>query len=215
MDFNYLESVAPQLIQGLGVTLHATILGMVIASIGGLIVAIIRLLRVPAVAPALDFYVVFARNTPLLVQLYFFYYVLPWYGITFSPFWIGVLGLGFQFSCYTAEVYRAGFESVPRGQWEAARALNFPTPQMLLLIIFPQALRPILPALGNYLISMFKDCSFLATITIYELMGTTLQLASLSFQYSTLFTVMGLGYIALSYSASLLVRRLELWLRQA
>jgi polar amino acid transport system permease protein len=210
MDLSYLASVSPQLLQGLVVTLEATAVGMAIAALAGLAIAVARLLRIPVLSPMLGFYLLFTRNTPLLVQLYFLYYVLPWYGIRFDAFTVGVIGLGLQFSCYTAEVYRAGFESVHRGQWEAARALNFSTGQTLSLIILPQALKPTVPALGNYLISMFKDSSFLATITVYELLGTTRQLATLSFHYTTLFTALGVSYIVLSYAASLAIRRVEL-----
>jgi polar amino acid transport system permease protein len=205
----YLWQVAPDLAYGLRITVEATILGMCIASVVGLLVAIVRLLRVPILAPCLDFYVVFIRNTPLLVQLYFLYYVLPAYGLRPGAFAIGILGLGLQFSAYTAEVYRAGFGHVPRGQWEAARALHLSTAQMLVAIIIPQALRPVVPALGNYLISMFKDSSYLATITVYELLGTTRELASLSFRYTLLFTIMGIIYLTISYSGSLGVRLLE------
>lgn len=212
---SYLLQVAPDILHGLELTLEATALGMVIASVVGLLVAIGRLIRLPILAQGLDFYVIFARNTPLLVQLYFLYYVLPSYGVRLDALLIGVLGLGFQFSAYTAEVYRAGFQHVPRGQWEAARALHLSTRQMLLAIIIPQALRPVLPALGNYLISMFKDSSYLATITVYELLGTTRELASLSFQYTLLFTTMGIIYLTLSYSGSLGVRVMERRLRRA
>ncbi|MHB8490529.1 MAG: ectoine/hydroxyectoine ABC transporter permease subunit EhuD [Candidatus Dormibacteria bacterium] len=209
MDLTYLEQVAPQLLDGLRITIEATVLGMAVASAVGLLVAIGRRARVPILSRLLDLYVVFVRNTPLLIQLYFLYYVLPNYGVRLDAFTIGVLGLGVQFSAYTSEVYRAGLASVPVGQWEAAKALHFSTSQTLLLVVVPQAIRPVIPALGNYLISMFKDSSYLATITVYELLGTTRELASLSFQYVLLFSTMGLIYLALSYAASRLVRRLE------
>ncbi|MHB8398947.1 MAG: ectoine/hydroxyectoine ABC transporter permease subunit EhuD [Acidimicrobiales bacterium] len=209
MDLTYLRDVAPQLLDGLIVTCEATLIGMAIAAVLGLAVAIGRLVRVPILRPALNFYVVFVRNTPLLVQLYFLYYVLPIYGIRLDALVVGVLGLGVQFSAYTAEVYRAGFESVPVGQWEAARALHFSMIQTLVLIVVPQALRPVIPALGNYLISLLKDSSYLATITVYDLLGTTRELASLSFRYVLLFSVMGVIYLGLSYGGSRLVRQLE------
>jgi polar amino acid transport system permease protein len=209
VDLTYLRDVAPQLLDGLIVTCEATLIGMAIAAVLGLAVAIGRLVRVPILRPALNFYVVFVRNTPLLVQLYFLYYVLPIYGIRLDALVVGVLGLGVQFSAYTAEVYRAGFESVPVGQWEAARALHFSMIQTLVLIVVPQALRPVIPALGNYLISLLKDSSYLATITVYDLLGTTRELASLSFRYVLLFSVMGVIYLSLSYGGSRLVRQLE------
>ena len=209
MDFGYLRESIPQLLQGLVVTVEATLAGMGIASALGLLIAVVRLLRLPGVARVMDFYILFVRSTPLLVQLFFLFYVLPWYGITLSAFSVGVWGLGLHFAAYTAEVYRAGFEQVSKGQWEAARALNLGTRETLALVIFPQALRPILPALGNYLISMFKDSSLLATITVYELLGVTRQLASESFQYTTLFTALGAMYFLLAYPSSLAIRYAE------
>lgn len=209
MDFRYLGEVAPLLLRGLVVTVEATLLGMAIAGVLGLLVAVVRLLRLPVLARLMDFYILFVRSTPLLVQLFFLYYVLPWYGLTLSAFGVGVWGLGLHFAAYTAEVYRAGFEQVPKGQWEAARALNLGTRDTFVMVILPQALRPILPALGNFLISMFKDSSLLATITVYELLGVTRQLASESFQYTTLFTALGALYFLLAYPSSLAVRYAE------
>ncbi len=209
MDFRYLLSALPLLLQGLVVTVEATVLGMVLAGALGLLIAVIRLLRLPIVSRIMDFYILFVRSTPLLVQLFFLFYVLPWYGLTLSAFGVGVWGLGLHFAAYTAEVYRAGFEHVPKGQWEAARALSLSTVDTLTLVVFPQALRPVLPALGNYLISMFKDSSLLATITVYELLGVTRQLASATFQYTTLFTALGALYFLLAYPSSLAVRYAE------
>jgi polar amino acid transport system permease protein len=209
MNFEYLRQVAPELAQGLRVTVEATAVGMTLASVLGLIVASVRLLRIPILGRLLGLYVLFFRNTPFLIQLYFLFYVLPEWGIVLSATVVGILGLALQYSAYTAEMYRAGFESVPKGQWEAAHALNLSRVQTLRLVILPQAIRPILPALGNQLISMFKDSSLLAAITIYELFGTARELASVSFQFTTLFTAVGLIYFALSYPSSLLVNRLQ------
>lgn len=205
----YLKSVAPQLLHGLSITVEATLIGTAIALVIGLIVAIVRRQRVAVVGRVLDGYVVFFRNTPLLVQLYFLYYVLPNWGIALNPFLLGVVGLGVQFGAYMAEVYRAGFDAVPAGQWEAATALNLRLTTTLRRVAIPQAIRPIIPALANYLISMFKDSAFLATITVFELLGTTEVLAARSFRYTLLFSVLGMIYFAISYPASLAVRYLE------
>src|SRR5690606_13471664 len=97
-------------------------------------------------------FVEFVRSTPLLIQLYFLYYVLPDYGLSLSPFATGVIALGVHYACYTAEVYRAGIEAVPRGQWEAARALNLSPAATWRHVILPQAVPATLPMLGNYLI---------------------------------------------------------------
>ena len=208
-NLDYLQSVSSVLAQGLLVTVKATALGMTLATTLGLVVAVLRLLRIPVLSHVLEVLVMAVRNTPLLVQLYLLYYVLPVYGITLSAFQVGVIGLGVHFSAYTAEVYRAGFENVPKGQWEAARALNLSLFDTIGRVIFPQALRPVIPALGNYLISMFKDSAIIATVTVMELLGTTQQLASESFRYTLLFTTMGIIYFAISYPSSLAVRWLE------
>lgn len=209
MNFGYLLEVAPQLAHGLSITVEATAVGMTLASVLGLIVAAVRLLRIPILGRVFGLYVLFFRNTPFLIQLYFLFYVLPEWGILLSAKEVGILGLALQYSAYTAEMYRAGFESVPKVQWESAHALNFTRVQTLRLIILPQALRPIMPALGNQLISMFKDSALLAAITILELFGTAQELASVSFQYTTLFTAVGFIYLALSYPASLGVNYLQ------
>jgi polar amino acid transport system permease protein len=209
MNLTYLREVAPDLAHGLLVTLEATAVGMTLASVFGLIVAAVRLLKVPILGRVFGLYVLFFRNTPFLIQLYFLFYVLPGWGVLISATTAGVLGLALQYSAYTAEMYRAGFESVPTSQWEAAHALNLGRVQTLRLVILAQAVRPILPALGNQLISMFKDSSLLAAITILELFGTARELASVSFQFTTIFTAVGLIYLAISYPASLLVGRLQ------
>jgi polar amino acid transport system permease protein len=209
VDLDYLIEVAPKLVDGLTLTVLVTVTSMAVASTLGLVVAVGRLLDPPLIGRFLGGFVLFIRNTPLLIQLFFVFYILPSYGVTLGAFETGVLGMGIYISAYTAEVYRAGLLSVPRGQWEAARAVNLGPLQTLYLIVLPQALRPIVPALGNYLISVFKDSSILTTITLYELLGTALALASFSFQDTTLLTAVGIIYLALSYPSSLLVRRLE------
>ncbi|MGD0985832.1 MAG: ectoine/hydroxyectoine ABC transporter permease subunit EhuD [Acidimicrobiales bacterium] len=205
----YLWSVRSQMAQGLVITLEATGAGMAIALTVGLGIAVIRVLKLPGLSQVARFYILFFRNTPLLVQLYVWYYVLPQYGIVLSAFLVGVVGLGIQFSAYTAEVYRAGLEQVPRGQWEAGSALGLRTAAILRSIIIPQAFRPIVPGLGNYLISMFKDSAYLSVVTVFELLGTTEQLAASSFRYTALFTLLGVIYFSLSYPASVCVRVLE------
>ena len=124
-DFTW--QIMPMLLGGLMVTIKATILGSLLAFSLGLPIAIARFAGGPLVALPVGGAVEFIRRTPLLVQLYVLFYVLPDYGVAMSPLTAGVIGLGLHYSTYAAEVYRAGLESVPRGQWEAAKALNYPT----------------------------------------------------------------------------------------
>ena len=122
-DNDYAISLLPQLLEGLWVTVQVTVLGMAIALVVGMVFAILRFMRIPLLSPLLTFVVLFVRGTPLLVQAYLVFFMLPAYGIRLSPFVVGVLVIGINYSAYTAEVYRSGIEGVARGQWEAATAL--------------------------------------------------------------------------------------------
>ncbi|HEX2139022.1 MAG TPA: ectoine/hydroxyectoine ABC transporter permease subunit EhuD, partial [Woeseiaceae bacterium] len=137
------------------------------------------------------------------------YYVLPEYGLTLSPLVIGVLALGLHYSCYTAEVYRAGIEAVPRGQWEAARALSLSRRATWLRVVLPQAIRPTLPVLGNYLIAMFKDTPLLAAITVMEMLQTAKLIGAESFRYLEPLTITGIVFLVVSLAASGLIRHWE------
>ena len=210
VDWAYLLSVLPDLADGLRITLIATLAGMAIAGVVGLLMAIVQVIEVPVLASVTRMLLMIFRNTPLLAQLFFLFYVLPQFGILLDALTVGIIGLAVQYSCYTAESFRGGFTSVPPGQWEACRVLGLSQWTTLSSVIIPQALRPIVPALGNNLISMFKDSSVLSAITILELVGVARNLTSLSFQYTTLFTAVGLIYFAISYPSSLAVRALEI-----
>lgn len=209
MDFEYLLSVLPNLFGGLGITLLATALAAAIALVLGLLVACIQVAKVPVLSHILSWLIVAIRNTPLLAQLFFAYYVLPKIGAVFDPLTAGVVVLGLHFTTYAAEVYRGGFGAVPAGQWEAARVLGLGRLTTFGRIVLPQAIPPVLPSLSNVLISMLKDTAVLSAITIPELVGVTKNLASISFQYTTLFTTMGVIFLIITIPASYLVRRIE------
>jgi polar amino acid transport system permease protein len=121
----------------------------------------------------------------------------------------GILGLGIQYSAYLSEVYRAGIENLQRGQWEACTALGFSSRRTWRRIVLPQILPPMAPVFGNYVIQMFKDTPLLATITVMELLGTALNDASHSFRYVEPITIVGATFLVLSYSSSIVVRKLE------
>ncbi|HEY8017360.1 MAG TPA: ectoine/hydroxyectoine ABC transporter permease subunit EhuD, partial [Dongiaceae bacterium] len=176
---------------------------------GGLVLALGRRSRIPGLSRLSASYVLFMRNTPLLVQIYFLFYVLPFAGITFGALTTGILALGLNYSAYIAEVYRAGIDGVPQGQWEAARALDFSPAQTWTRVILLQALPPMLPVLGNYLIGMFKDSPLLATITVPEIFAAAEHIAGETYRYNEPYTLVGLIFLCLSYPASLAVRQLE------
>jgi polar amino acid transport system permease protein len=208
-DLSFALEIMPALLRGAIVTAEATFGGMALALVGGLVLALGRRSQLPGVSRLAASYVLFMRNTPLLVQIYFLFYVLPFAGITFGALTTGILALGLNYSAYIAEVYRAGIDGVPQGQWEAARALDFSPAQTWTRVILPQALPPMLPVLGNYLIGMFKDSPLLATITVPEMFAAAEHIAGETYRYNEPYTLVGLIFLCLSYPASLAVRQLE------
>jgi len=156
-DWAFVAEITPTLLEGLKLTLLITALSAVVAAALGLLFAILRRSKNRMVAGPVGLFVEFIRGTPLLVQLYFIFYVLPDVGILLPPLVAGVIGMGLHYATYTAEVYRAGIENVPKGQWEAARATNLTASQTWTHVIIPQAVPPMIPALANYLIAMFKE----------------------------------------------------------
>jgi polar amino acid transport system permease protein len=208
-DWNFAWSIVPQLLEALKVTVTSTFVAFFIATVAGLLLAIFRRSTSKPLSLLTGGFVEFVRSTPLLVQLYFIFYVLPVFGVSLSPFTAGVIGLGLHYSTYLSEVYRSGIDSVPRGQWEAAVALNFSKLQTWIRIIVPQAIPPVIPVLGNYLIVMFKETPILSAITLMEILQTAKTIGSTSFRYLEGFTIVGLMFLLLSYPSSLLFRRLE------
>jgi polar amino acid transport system permease protein len=208
-DVDYAWHLLPELLRASLVTLEATILGFGLALAGGLVLAIARRARLRAIRLLAGTLVEVIRSTPLLIQLFLLFYVLPDYGIQLSALTTGVIGLGIHYSTYTSEVYRAGIESIPRGQWEAAAALNLSRAQTWRRIILPQAIPPVVPALGNYLIGMYKDTPVLAIITVQELLGTALASANRTFRYFEPITLVALIFLVLSLVSSLVIRLLE------
>lgn len=190
-------------------TLVITVLATLIAAVLGLVMAVIRYLKVPVLAHVTSGLVQFIRATPIPIQLFFVYYVLPDVGITVGAVTTGVLVLGVHYACYFAEVYRGGIESIPPGQWEACTALSVPQQAVWQRVVLPQAVRKILPSLGNYVISMFKEVPFLLFISVPEMVLQAKDIGGASFRYVEPFTICGLIYLLASYPASVAMRKLE------
>ncbi len=208
-DWSAVGDFMPHFWDGLLVTLQALVLGSLISFALGLVWAL--LMRTPTrwVRWPVGVVTEFIRNTPLLVQLFFLFYVLPEWDITFSAMTTGVVAIGLHYSTYTMQVYRAGIEGVPAGQWEAATALNLPMTRTWTAVILPQAIRRVVPALGNYVISMLKDTPMLMAITVLDMLGEARLFAQQNFQFTEPLTVIGVAFILISYPASLLMRALE------
>ncbi|MET9082764.1 ectoine/hydroxyectoine ABC transporter permease subunit EhuD [Streptomyces sp. NPDC004237] len=208
-DWSAVSEFMPHFWDGLLVTLQALALGSLISFSLGLVWAL--LMRTPTrwVRWPVGVVTEFVRNTPLLVQLFFLFYVLPEWGLTFSALTTGVVAIGLHYSTYTMQVYRAGIEAVPVGQWEAATALSLPARRTWFAVILPQALRRVVPPLGNYVISMLKDTPILMSITVLEMLGQARLFSQQHFQFTEPVTVIGVAFIVISYLASLLLRTLE------
>ncbi len=208
-DWAFAVEIIPQLIEGVIVTIEATLLGSLLALILGLCWAILRRSRNRLVSRSVSFFVEFVRGTPLLVQLYFLFFILPDVGIFLSALLAGVLGLGIHYSAYTAEVYRAGIDNVSKGQWEAAKACNFSPWQTWTHVIVPQAVPPMIPALANYLVAMFKETPLLSAITVLELMNQARSIANFSYRYLEPMTLVGAFFLIVSVPVVIILRQLE------
>ena len=208
-DWWFVGQILPDLLRGLVITVQATLTGTALALVIGLGLALARRSHIRAIAAVTGGVIEFIRSTPLLVQLLFAYFALPAYGIRFSGLVTGVLVLGLHYGTYMSEVYRAGIEGVPRGQWEAARSLNFTVSDTWRRVILPQAIPPIVPALTNYLIAMYKDTPLLLAIGVTELLLTAREIGSDTFRFMEPITMVGVLFFLVSYPSALLLRRLE------
>jgi len=208
-DWSFAWGILPELLEGLAVTVQITLIGSAIAMVLGLVIAVVRHSKLPVISALVGGLVQFIRGTPLLVQAFFLFFVFPSYGLTLPALATGIIAIGVHYSAYAAEAYRAGIESVPRGQWEAATALSLSPRRRWTVVVLPQAIRAVIPSLGNYVIAMFKDSAILAAITVVEVLNTAQAIGSDSFRYLEPLTLAALLYLLVSYPAAKLIRRLE------
>ncbi|MCG7505903.1 ectoine/hydroxyectoine ABC transporter permease subunit EhuD [Mesorhizobium retamae] len=208
-DWAFVREIMPTLLEGVKITILATILGSALAAALGLAIALLRRSENRIVSRTVGFLAEFIRGTPLLVQLYFIFYVLPDFGLLLPPLTAGVIGLGLHYGTYAAEVYRAGIDNVPRGQWEAAKACNLNARQTWMHVILPQAIPPMIPALANYFIAMFKETPLLSAITVLELMNQAKSVANTYYRYVEPMTLVGVFFLIISLFSVVLLRWLE------
>jgi len=211
-DWGYTWEILPVLGRASIITVEATVLGFIFALVFGLVLAIARMAGPRWLRWITIGIIESVRSTPLLIQIFFLYYVLPQFGLILSAMVAGVLALGIHYSTYCSEVYRAGLENVPKGQWEASTALNLSPFTTFKDIIIPQAIPPMVPVLGNYLVALFKETPLLSAITVLELMQTAKILGSESFQYTEPITLVGLFFLVFSLISAVLIRRVEYYL---
>ncbi|MGH3758190.1 ectoine/hydroxyectoine ABC transporter permease subunit EhuD [Actinophytocola sp.] len=209
-NWDYAWEVLPEVAgDGLLVTIQATVIGSIVAYVLGLVLALLRRSQIRVVSVVTTGFIELIRSTPLLVQIFFMFFVLPDIGLRFDALTTGIIAIGLHYSTYTAEVYRAGIEAVPVGQWEAATALSLPRSRTWIGVILPQAIPRVLPALGNYTISMLKETPLLLTIGVTDIVGTAFQEGSSAFRYVEPITIAGVLFLVMSFLASLLTRWME------
>jgi polar amino acid transport system permease protein len=212
---------APEILRAAEFTFYLVFGGIFIAMILGLFLAIARRSDRRWIKLPVGGFVEFIRSTPLLVQLYVVFFIFPIYTpleiaditllprIRIPPLTTGILVIGIHYATYTSEVYRAGIDAVVKGQWEAATALNFRKGYVWRRIILPQAIPPVVPALGNYLISAFKDTPQVFAIGVLEVLTTAQRIGTRTFRFVEPLTTAAVFFIVLSYVSGLLIRKIE------
>jgi polar amino acid transport system permease protein len=212
MSARFLQQAAeflPILLQGAVVTVQVTVLSFVLSSGIGLVLALMRVSNWRPAALAGGTIVNVIRGLPIIVQLFYIYFVLPDFGVQLSAFQAGVIGLGIAYSAYQAENFRAGIEAVDHGQLEAAQAIGMRMPLIMRRVILPQAFKIALPPYGNTLVMMLKDSSLVSTITVAEMTRAGQLIASSTFQNMTVYTLVALLYLLMSLPLVYALRRLE------
>ncbi len=197
--------ILPALAYGAYITLKLTTLSIFFGLLLGTVLGMFRISRNPILFSFSTAYVEFIRGTPLLVQIMIVYYGLPEIGIKLPPEVAGILALSLNSGAYIAEIIRAGIQSVPKGQMEAARSLGMTYLQAMRYVVLPQAFRNILPALGNEFIALLKDSSLLSVIAIAELTRVGKQIYSTTFNAWTPLLGVALFYLMMTLPLSRLV----------
>ncbi len=212
--WDFAWEITPRLIQATGNTLIAAGAGYALALVLGLVLALAQRTPYKILTLAVREFVEFVRSTPLILQIFFVFYVGPQFGIRLSPWMSGMIAIGLHYSCYLSEVYRGGIESVAKGQWEAATALNMTTAQKYRRVIIPQAIPPALAGMGNYLVGIFKDTPMLSVIGVTELMHTANSIGAENYRFLEPYTMVGIIFLAISLPAAGLIRLLEGYARR-
>ena len=190
-------------------TILAAGIGYAIAAIMGLLFLLGQRTPIKIVNMINREIVEFIRSTPLLIQLFFVYFVLPQFGITLSAWVCGMITIGLHFGTYLSEVYRGALEGVPKTQWEACRALNFSTFYTYRKIVLPQAFPIAIPGMGNYLVGIFKDTPLLSTIGVAELFHAATAVGGYHYRYLEPYTIVGIIFLTLSIPAAIWIRKIE------
>ena len=199
----------PPLLDGAVITITVSLLAFSLAMVSGLAIGIARISRMAPLRVVSACYIQFIRGTPLLLQLFFIYYVLPYAGIVLSPFVSGAIGLTLNYAAYMAEVFRSGIQAIPKGQWEAGSSVGMSRSRLMRRIILPQAIRIIVPPIGNFFVSIFKDSTLVSVITMRDLMFSGELLASATYKHFEIFAMVAVIYFCISYPVAKFVEWIE------
>jgi polar amino acid transport system permease protein len=206
-DFVY--EILPKMLWATLNTIMAAGIGYVIAVVVGLIFLIGQRTPYKIINILVREIVEFIRSTPLLIQLFFLYFVGPQFGIILSAWVTAMITIGLHFGTYLSEVYRGALEGVPKSQWEACRALNFTTLYTYRRIVLPQAFPIAIPGMGNYLVGIFKDTPLLSTIGVAELFHAATSVGGEHYRYLEPYSMVGIIFLILSVPAAMGIRKLE------
>ncbi|PBO11925.1 cysteine ABC transporter permease [Aeromonas salmonicida] len=204
-----IDSFWPLLSAGLIFTVPLTLITFVLGILLGFLVALARLYGPTPLVVLVRFYVWLIRGTPLLVQLFLIFYGLPSAGIVLDAFTAAVIGFTLNIGAYSSEIIRATLAAIPKGQWEAAYSIGMNWPQVMWRVILPQAARIAVPPLSNTFISLVKDTSLAAAITVPELFQAAQRLASVTYEPLILYIETAIIYLLFSSVLSTLQDRLE------
>lgn len=211
-DFTF--EILPKIAWATGNTLLAAGIGYSIALVLGLALALAQRTKYKPLTFIVREFVEFIRSTPLLLQVFFVFYVGPQVGITLSPWVAGMIAIGFHYASYMSEVYRGGLDSVPKGQWEACLALNMSPARTYFRIIIPQAIPPSVAGMGNYLVGIFKDTPMLSAIGVAELMHTANAIGGENYRYLEPITLVGIIFLVISLPSAASIRAFERFVRR-
>ncbi len=213
--WDYARDVLPDLLTAFfQYTLGITLASGAIAIVLGLVLALGRRSDNAWVSRPTFWLIEFIRSTPIPIQLFFVYFGLASAGIRLSALTTGISVLGVHYACYMAEVYRAGIDAIPKGQWEACTALSLSPQRTWRAVVLPQVIRRIVPSAGNQIIALFKDTPLLLVVGVGEMVYVANQFGSATFRFTEPLTIAGLIFLAASYPTSVLMRRLEARLAQ-
>lgn len=218
LDLDYMLGLVPVLLRYLPLTLGMALAAMAMALVLAFLLAVVRVLKVPVLDRAVGVFISFFRGTPLLVQLFLFYFGLPQvfaFMVAITGVTAAIMGLTLHFSAYMAESLRGAILGVDRSQWEAAQSVGMTQSQMMRRIVLPQAARIAAPTLLNYFIDMIKSTSLAFTLGVTEMMGAAQKEAAGSFLYFEAFLVVAILYWIIVEALSFLQRRMEVRMHRA